>query len=179
MNQTVARRYATAIFELAKESGKSEQIVRDLRSIETALDSKAEVRRFFVSPVVDRTQKAQVLEKTFGAGVDRIALNAVLLLVRKRRETLLSAIVEQCEALLLADQNRLSLEIVSARPPAPGELERMVERLSRVYNKRFEVSSSVDPTLLGGVRITMGDRYIDGSISGRLDELARQLFAKS
>ena len=55
----------------------------------------------------------------------------------------------------------------------------MVASLSRVYGKQFEVTSaSVDAGLLGGVRLAMGDRYIDGSISGRLDELARELFAK-
>jgi F-type H+-transporting ATPase subunit delta len=175
---TVARRYATAIFLLARDAGKLEPIERDLRGIADAIEARPEVRRFFVSPVVNRAEKAALLERTFCAKVDRIALNSLLLLVRKRREALLGPIVAAYEKLVLAERNREPLDIVSARPLAEGELEQMVARLSRVYDKQFKVSTSVDTTLLGGVRLAMGDRYIDGSISGRLDDLARELFAK-
>jgi F-type H+-transporting ATPase subunit delta len=175
---TVARRYATAVFMLARDAGAFERIERDLRGIVDAIAAKPEVWRFFVSPVVNRAEKAALLERAFGEKVDRIALNALLLLVRKRREALLTLIVAAYEKLALAERNREPLAIVSARPLAAGELEEMVARLSRVYGKKFEVSTSVDATLLGGVRLAMGDRYIEGSVSGRLDELARELFAK-
>jgi F-type H+-transporting ATPase subunit delta len=55
----------------------------------------------------------------------------------------------------------------------------MVSRLERLYGKSFDATLTVDPSLIGGVRITMGDRRIDGSIDGRLEDLARTLFAKN
>lgn len=174
----IARRYATAIFMLAREARVLEQVERDLRGIAAAIAAKPEVRRFFVSPIVNRAEKAALLERTFAERVDRIALNALLLLVRKRRETLLTPIVAAYEQLVLAERNQEPLDVVSARQLAEGELQRMVARLATVYGKQFEVSASVDPTLLGGARLAMGDRYIDGSVSGRLDDLARELFAK-
>jgi len=175
---TIARRYATAIFILARNAGILERIERDLRGIADAIAAKAEVRRFFVSPIVNRAEKAALLERSFGGRVDRIALNALLLLVRKRREALLTPIVAEYEKLVLAASNQEPLDVISARPLGAGELQRMVERLCTVYGKQFEVSASVDTTLLGGARLAMGDRYIDGSVSGRLDDLARELFAK-
>ena len=67
---------------------------------------------------------------------------------------------------------------MSARDLTASELSGIVVRLSRSYDTTFDVTQRTDPTLLGGVRITMGDRRIDGSLSGRIDELARELFAR-
>ena len=75
----------------------------------------------------------------------------------------------------LAQASLEPLEIVSARPLTHAQAADIVGRLSRVYGKQFEVTQRVDPVLLGGVRVTMGDRRIDGTIAGRVDELAREL----
>jgi F-type H+-transporting ATPase subunit delta len=117
------------------------------------------------------------MERSFAGKVGPLALKALALLIRKRREALLGPIVHEYRKLLLEQKRREPLTIASARPIAPGELDRMVAELSRVYSTQFEISTTVDPSLLGGVQIKMGDRYIDGSISGRLDELSRELFA--
>jgi F-type H+-transporting ATPase subunit delta len=173
-NQTVARRYATAIFELARERGAIEAVGRELRAAADAIRSDDDLRRFFTSPVIDRPAKSAALTKAL-ARFDEIALHAVLLLVRKRREALLEPIVVEYEALALAESGKVNLEIRSARKLPAEELERIVTRLSRVYGKTFVVKTAIDPALLGGVRISLNDRRIDGSIAGRLDEFAREL----
>jgi F-type H+-transporting ATPase subunit delta len=81
--------------------------------------------------------------------------------------------------LALENAGKESLEIVSARELAPNELSAIVVRLSRSYGKTFDVTQRTDPSLLGGVRITVGDRRIDGSLAGRIDALARDLFART
>lgn len=176
-NQTVARRYATAIFALANEAGKVEAVGRALAIAVETLNADEDARRFFVSPVIDRAEKAGAVERTFSGRIDEIALHALLLLVRKRREALLVPIATEYGALALAQSGLEPLEIVSARPLSESEATEIVARLARVYGKRFAVTRRVDLQLLGGVRITMGDRRIDGSIAGRVDELARDLLA--
>jgi F-type H+-transporting ATPase subunit delta len=71
------------------------------------------------------------------------------------------------------------LTVTSAKQLSPQELNVLVARLQKIYGKTFDVTQNVDPNLIGGVRIMMGDRRIDGSVEGRLEELSRTLFAKN
>ncbi len=178
-NQTLARRYATAIFGIAKAAGTIDPIGRDLQSAAAAIYSTDAVRRFYLSPVFGRKKKEALLLDVFGERLDVTALHALLLLVRKRREVLLRPIVSEYQKLALAAAGKEPLEIVSARELGAAELRDIVARLSASYAKNFDVTQRTDPSLLGGVRITMGDRRIDGSLAGRLEELSRELFARN
>ena len=170
-NETLARRYATAVFQLAQEAGKVQPVQHDLHTFVEALDRDETVRRFFRSPVVDRKEKETIVAQAF-AKLDPIALHTVLLLIRKRRESLAETIVEQFDVLEREARGAQELRVVSARPLAQNELDTLVQRLSAAYRTKFDVTQSVDPSLIGGIRITMGDRLIDGTIAGRLDDIA-------
>jgi F-type H+-transporting ATPase subunit delta len=173
-NETLARRYATAIFQLAQENGKVEPIQHDLHTFVAALNADDEVRRFFRSPVVDRREKERIVANAF-AQLDPVALHAILLLVRKRREGLVEEIVQQYDALEREARGAEVLRVSSARELSSAELDEIVARLARAYGTQFDVTQSVDPHLIGGVRITMGDKRVDGTVAGRLDEIARLL----
>lgn len=174
-DETLARRYATAIFELAQERGAVEEVGQGLSSIFEAVGADDNVQRFFYAPVIDRKEKSKVIADAFERAVHEVALHAVLLLIRKRRERYLREVIRQYRALEVAAGGREPLEIVSARELSREETNSLIERLSKLYNKRFVVSQRVDPELVGGVRITMNDRRIDGTIAGRLNDLARTL----
>ncbi|HTW84692.1 MAG TPA: ATP synthase F1 subunit delta [Candidatus Sulfotelmatobacter sp.] len=173
-NETLARRYATAVFGLATDAAKTTQIQRDLRTFVNALMSDEQVRRFYRSPVVDRKEKESVIAQAF-AGLDPIALHTVLLLIRKRRESLAEEILRQYEILEREARGAQLLRVTSARPLEPGELQSIVDRLTKAYGTPFDVTQSVDPNLIGGVRITLGDRVADGTVAGRLADIARLL----
>ncbi|HEX3464085.1 MAG TPA: ATP synthase F1 subunit delta [Candidatus Elarobacter sp.] len=170
-NEKLARRYATAVFQLAQEAGKVQPIQHDLHTFVEALDRDETVRKFFRSPVVDRKEKESIVAQAF-ARLDPIALHTILLLIRKRRESLAETLVQQFDVLEREARGAQELRVVSARPLERGELDALVQRLSAAYRTRFDVTQSVDPSLIGGVRIMMGDRLIDGTIAGRLDEIA-------
>jgi F-type H+-transporting ATPase subunit delta len=173
-NETLARRYATAIFALAKDADAIGQVRADLHLVKTVLDGDEAARRFFRSPVVDRKDKAGVVERSFG-GLHEISLHSLLLLVRKRREAIFDEIVAQYDVLEERSRGASPLRIESARELDPGELRDLVDKLGRRYDTTFDVTQTIDPQLIGGVRITMGDKQIDGSVAGRLDDLARML----
>ncbi|HEX8805767.1 MAG TPA: ATP synthase F1 subunit delta [Candidatus Aquilonibacter sp.] len=176
-NETLARRYAEAIFSLATEAKTVESAGKELALLAETIKSDPEIHRYFTAPIVDRVEKEQTLLSAFGGKVGDLALHTLLLLVRKRRESLLDALVVEYHKLELAAQGVEPLRITTARPLSAEEKQALVERLERTYEKKFDATVRVDPSLIGGVRIAMGDRMIDGSVAGRLEELSRELFA--
>jgi F-type H+-transporting ATPase subunit delta len=177
VSETLARRYAVAIFSLASAAGTAGEVASGLEAMATTLEDGL-THDFFVAPVIARTEKERVLAAAFAGKVNEIAFHALLLLVRKRREALLPAIVAEYKNLQLAARGTEKLSITSARRLGAAELGAIVARLERLYGKQFEVRQIVNPDLIGGVRILIGDRRIDGTVSGRLEALARTLYAR-
>jgi F-type H+-transporting ATPase subunit delta len=175
VNAVLARRYATAVASLAQQRGIVDAIGADLAAIAAAIGERGAIYDFFVAPVVDRREKERVLAESFEGRVDPIALHTLLLLVRKRRETLLGAVVNAYRALQREARGAETLTVQSARPIERDEYRSLIERLEQLYGKKFEVTERVDPDLIGGLRIFLGDRRIDASIAGRLEALAREL----
>jgi F-type H+-transporting ATPase subunit delta len=173
-NETLARRYATAVFQLAQETGKTTAVQGDLHAFVGALGADADVRKFFRSPVIDRKEKETIVAEAF-ARLDPIALHTILLLIRKRRENMAEEIVAQYDVLERTARGAQPLRVTSARALSQAELDVIVARLAAAYRTTFDVTQSVDPSLIGGVRITMGDKRADGTIAGRLDDIARLL----
>ena len=179
VNRTLARRYAIAAIGVAGERGAVERVGGDLAAIAQAIGAHGLVHDFFVAPVIERREKERVLTQVFENRVDPVALHTLLLLVRKRREALLGAIVEEYLALERAARGAESLAIESARALDDAEYRALVEKLERLYGKKFEVTRRVNADLIGGLRLLLGDRRIDATVAGSLDALARQLHSTS
>lgn len=178
-NPKLARRYAQAIFQLASDAKAAGPVGNELKTIGDAIDDNESALNFFLSPVVDRAEKERALTTAFEGKVNELTLHTLLLLVRKRREALLGEIVREYEALELASRGMDSLTITSAKPLEAAQLREVVGQLEKLYGKKFEVTTRVQPDLIGGMRILMGDRRVDGTIEGRFQELARTLFARN
>jgi F-type H+-transporting ATPase subunit delta len=175
VNQTLARRYAIAVATLAREQDAVDRVTSDLKTLSDVLTAPGIVGDFFESPVVDRPSKQRLLSEIFDAKIHPIALHTMLLLVRKRREPILAALVTEYLALERAARGVQTMTLQSARPLGAAERSRLIARLEAVYGKKFEVTEVVEPELIGGLRIMLGDRRIDATIAGRLDALALEL----
>lgn len=175
-NETLARRYGDAMFSVADAAGRTDRVGDDLARAADAIAADPAIADFFVSPIVERGEKERALRAAFGDRLDEIALHALLLLVRKRREALLPTVVAEYRKRQLAARGEEALTIASARELPPAELRALIERLQNIYGKTFQIKQVVDPGLIGGVRLFLGDRRIDGTIAGRIDRLSRTLF---
>ena len=173
-NETLARRYATAIFQLATDAKVADAVGRDLHTFVATLAADADVNKFFRSPVIDRKEKSAVISEAFGS-MNELALHTILLLIQKRREALAPEIVAQWDRLERLARGAQTLQVTSARPLAGADLDALVSKLTQTYKTPLDVTQTVDPELIGGVRLTLGDKRIDGTIAGRLDDLARML----
>jgi F-type H+-transporting ATPase subunit delta len=178
-NETLARRYATAVFSLAQDRKVVAKVGADLAALCDTIYADPLAAAFFTAPIVDRYRKERALTAVFDGKVDVVALHSMLLLVRKHRESLLRELVAQYRILERRSRGAEPLTVTTAKTLSSEELRAMVARLEKLYGKTFEVTQHVDADLIGGARITMGDRRIDGTIAGRLEELSRTLFAQN
>jgi F-type H+-transporting ATPase subunit delta len=173
-NESLAKRYATAVFSLATEAGAVAQVGHDLHTFIAALAADDQVDGFFRSPVVNRAEKATVIAEAF-ARLHEIALHTVLVLIQKRREALAPELVAQYDVLEREARGAQTLRVTTARPLGQAEIDAIVAKLATAFKTPLDVTQTVDPDLIGGVRLTIGDTRIDGTVSGRLDDLARML----
>lgn len=177
LDSTLARRYATAVYDLAAQSNAVERTGADLERIVVGIERDEEANQFFLAPIVDRYEKERILREVFEGRVDELALHALLLLVRKHREALLRPMLEEYRVLERSARGVEPLIVMSARPIGAEESASIARRIESIYGRRFEVHVQIVPELIGGLRIIIGDRRVDGTIAGRLDELARTLTA--
>lgn len=178
-NETLARRYATAVFALASDVGSVDRVGSELETILRTIHSDPAILQYFTSPIVNRVEKEQTLLGSLRGKVGDVPLHTLLLLVRKRRESLLEELVTEYDKLARAARGVEPLMVTTARELTDADVRALVDQLERAYGKKFEASVTIDPSLIGGVRVAVGDRLIDGSVAGRLEELTRSLFGSN
>ena len=172
--QTLARPYAEAVFELAKSSDALARWSEMLAFI-SAVAADENMQRLSNDPRLDRARFLELFLNICGKNVSDEGANFVHLLLENRRLSLMPEIVLQFEALKAEAEARLEATVVSAFPLEADQIKTLGNALKRKFGRDVNLTAQVDKTLLGGVVIRAGDLVIDGSLRGRLAELAVHL----
>jgi F-type H+-transporting ATPase subunit delta len=170
---TVARRYAQAVFEIAREANTFEAWDRDL-AILNAVMSEPVTRGFLESPKTSEVDKRALLDKALEHAQPE-AQRLTGLLLERRRLKAVPDIYEQYQALLLEEKGIVIADVTTAVPlDAAGEA--MIQnQLSELVGKEVEIRTLVDPAIIGGMVARIGDNLIDGSVSNQLRRLHERL----
>jgi F-type H+-transporting ATPase subunit delta len=170
---TTARRYAEAAFEVAQQDGDLDTWLADLRAANTAL-AERETALFFRDPNVGREEKLETLNKLVGHLQPHV-LNLLRVLAVRQRIQLLPAILREFQELEREARGIAEAQVTVARPVDQAETRAIAQRLGQLTGKRVEVRTQVDPNILGGVVVRIGDKLIDASVAGRLQRLRQRL----
>jgi F-type H+-transporting ATPase subunit delta len=173
----VARRYAAALFEAARNIGPDgiEAVSSDLSVISELLAGVPYLRSILNHPLVSDERKRKVLADTFASRLGDTSLNFLYLLVRKRREGIVDQAIEEFRRFEDVHAGRLEASVESARPLSDDELTRLQGALEARSGKSVRLTASVDAAMLGGVRVRIGDEIIDAGLNTRLEELRWRL----
>lgn len=171
---TLARPYAKAVFELARDEGKLAEWSALLAGLAAAVRDK-QVAAAIGHPAVGRGQLADVLVQVMGGKVSEHGRNLLKLLSEYSRLKLAPMLAEQFEALRAEHEKRVDVEIVSAAPVEAAQQQALVAAIRRKLNRDVNVEWKTDPSLIAGAQIRAGDTVIDGSISGELARLRQIL----
>lgn len=175
IGQGVARRYAQALFELASERAVLEAVEADLEKVVTTIEKEPDLRKTLHHPLISVPEKTRLVEAVFGADLSGLALNFLRFVVRKKREAVLAAILDEYRRLVHAARGITDAQVVLAAPADEGRLAALREALERSTGRRVRLAVTVDPALLGGMVVQIGDRRIDGSLRGRLARLRQEI----
>ena len=175
---TIAKNYAEALIELARRADDPAGWGKLMRDVAEGMQQDITVRRFLESPKVSEAQKVSVLFEAFGDRVPRHFLRFLQTLVRKRRQMLIPEIAVEYDKLLDVHENRVHANVTVSRPATAADEARIADQLSRVIGKTVVPHMIVNPAILGGVVVKIGDTVMDGSVRRRLARLKGQMLAR-
>lgn len=171
----LALRYAEALYELAAEKQALDGVEKELGIVEETLAAYEELATLIYHPQMPLAAKKETVEKVFGPQLSDYVRNFLLLLVDKRRETALPAIVREYRVLANRARNIAEAEVTTARPLAEGDKKALAAKLSAVTGKTVVLNTRVDERIVGGVVVKIGDKLIDGSVVRQLEALRSAL----
>jgi F-type H+-transporting ATPase subunit delta len=172
----VAERYASALFDLAREQHALDFVEADLKSFRQMLDESADLRRLVLSPVFSaEDQERAVATIAERAGILGLVGNFLRLVARNRRLFALPGMITAFLALLAEHRGETTAQVVTARPLDPGQMQALRAALREKLGRDVILDQRVDPGILGGLIVKVGSRMIDTSLRTKLNTLKTRL----
>ncbi len=172
ISQGIAARYATAVFEIAKESKAVSKLEKGLDEIQTALESSEEFNALITSPVVSRAEQGQAIAAiSKKMGLPPVLANTLSLMAENRRLFVLPQLVDSLRALIAEDKGEVTAEVVSAKALTKTQTEKLAKTLKARVGKDVIINATVDQSLVGGLVVKVGSKMIDTSIRSKLNSL--------
>ncbi|MBT8484643.1 MAG: ATP synthase F1 subunit delta [Phycisphaerales bacterium] len=174
----LAQVYARSLYELAEKAGGLEKIIEIASELEEICEiarSDRGFREFIASPVIDRAKRAESLNRCFRDQITDLTLRFLLVLNRKGRLSHLEMINTAYDQLVQAAHDRVEVDVFTATTLNPEQLEAIRLRVREAIGQDAVLHPYTDPTMLGGVKLRIGDQLVDGSVATRLRRLRHGL----
>lgn len=172
--EEIAAVYARSLFEVAKESGKLDPVREQLGQLADAVATERALQIFFFSPYFSTQEKEEGLQKAI-SGADAILLNFLRLLIEKHRMPALLRIRRAYDKLWEEENRLLPVQVTSAVELDSSTVKQIGDRISEQTGRKVELSSQVEPDILGGIVVQVGNQVLDASIRNRLERLRKQV----
>ena len=172
--EEIAQVYSRALFQAAQEQDKLDVVREQVGAFADALDAQRDLAVFFFSPYFSTEEKKDGLGRVLD-GADETVRNFLELLIEKHRMPAIHRIRRAYDALWEEANRLLPVEVTSAIALEPSTVEQIGQRIGERTGRRVQLESKVDPDILGGIVVRVGDRILDASIANRLEGLRKQV----
>lgn len=168
----IAARYATALFDLAKDEKSLKTLEGDVDALGQALEISADLRGLIASPVVTRVQQADVMREVAAKmGLSSLVANTLALLAQNRRLFALPHLLADLRARIADEKGEITADVTSATKLTAAQAKQLAETLKASIGKTVKLNATVDETLIGGLVVKVGSKMIDTSIRSKLASL--------
>jgi F-type H+-transporting ATPase subunit delta len=172
--EEIARVYAEALFDVAKEKDKLDRIQDELNQFAKALDGDRELQVFFFSPYFSSAEKREGIERAV-SGADPEFVNFLELLVEKHRMPVIFRIRRQFEEMWKKENRKLDVTVTSAVELDPEVIAQVGAEIEKQTGQQVELTTRVDDGVVGGVVLQVGNMVLDASIRNRLEKLRKNV----
>ena len=163
--------YARALLAAADEAGQTDAIMEELDSLVDVLERVPGLRTALEAPRISVADRQRLIDKALGGRASQLLVNFVKVVTAKGRADCLGAIRAAAEALCDERAGRVRATMVTAQAADPGLQQKVAERLGSVLGKQVVIASQVDPAIIGGLIVRVGDTVYDGSLRNQLNQV--------
>ncbi|MCF3972200.1 F0F1 ATP synthase subunit delta [Paracoccus salsus] len=172
MSQSIAGRYAQAVFDIVKEDGGVDALAQQTADLDAALHDSAELRSLLASPLYSRDQQSRAISALAEKmGLSATLANTLKLMASNRRLFVLPQLVRQLQARIADERGEVTAEVTSAIALTDEQQQRLTSTLADKSGKKVKLNTRVDEGLIGGMIVKLGSQMIDSSVRSKLASL--------
>jgi F-type H+-transporting ATPase subunit delta len=172
--EEIASVYARSLFEVAKEQDKLDKVREELGEFADAVDGTRELQVFFFSPYFSTAEKQDGLDKAV-SGAEEILVNFLKLLIENHRMPVIFRVRREYDRLWQEENKLLPVTVTSAVELDQGTVKQIGDRIAEQTGRKVDLSATVEPEILGGLVVRVGNSILDASIRNRLEQLRKQV----
>ncbi|GGF91895.1 F0F1 ATP synthase subunit delta [Paenibacillus abyssi] len=171
----VAKRYAKALFELAQQNNVVSDVEDQLMLVVRALEGDADIVKFLVSPNISTDKKIDLVKQALSGKVSEMVIQTIELLISRGRNDIIGEVYSAYKKVAGEALGQADAIVYTAKQLPEDEMQKIGIRFGAMIGKKIRVEQIVEPALLGGIQVRIGDRLYDGSLSGKLARLEKSL----
>lgn len=169
----VAKRYAKAIYEIAAGEGRTLEVEQELKAAVEAFTADKDIVNFIASPSISEAAKWQIMESSLGGKLSAPVVSLLKLLVERGRIEVLPELLDSYVRLTGDALGLANAVVYTTYPLNEEEKKQVAEEFGNLAKKQIRVENIVDKSLLGGMKVVIGDTLYDGSLASKLDRLEK------
>ncbi len=175
MAELIQKRYGTALFELAQESNRLEEMESEVEQLISILSVEKEFLEVLGHPQVSLSDKRNLIDEVFKDQISNDLLGLMDLILQKHRQSLLLPILNDFMSRVKDYRGILTVNVTVSQPLSEIQRNQLIQRLQDVTHKSISITENVDETLIGGLVVRIGDRIVDSSIKGMFSKMRKQM----
>jgi F-type H+-transporting ATPase subunit delta len=172
--EEIAAVYARSLFEVAQEQNKLDTVRDELGAFADAVDANRELQTFFFSPYFSTAEKSDGLDRAV-SGADPIVVNFLKLLIENHRTPAIFRVRRELDRLWREENKLLPVQVTSAVELDQATVSQIGDRITQQTGQKIDLSASVEPDIIGGIIVRVGNSILDASIRNRLEQLRKQV----
>jgi F-type H+-transporting ATPase subunit delta len=171
----VAKKYSTALFNIVREKGLIDEAYGQFEDLDNLVKADKSLLRFLLAPHILDQHKVALIKDVFGPRLDPLFLEFLLVLIDKHRVGFLHGIIEEFRELVAEERGMIVARVTTVKPLNDSQRGALIDRLKSKTGKSVELDEKLDPSILGGMIVILGDQIIDGSVRHHLSLLKEEL----